>query len=65
MLNLINKCLKSHTKEHFGITDKESALFELREEMDRLENEGKMDSDEYRWLKEQWLELNKPQLARW
>lgn len=47
------------------MTDKESALFELREEMDRLENEGKMDSDEYRCLKEQWLELNKPQLARW
>ena len=47
------------------MTDKESALFELREEMDRLENEGKMDSDEYRCLQEQWLELNKPQLARW
>lgn len=47
------------------MTDKENSLFELREEMDRLENEGKMDSDEYRALREQWEELVKPQSARW
>jgi predicted nuclease with TOPRIM domain len=47
------------------MTDKENSLFELREEMDRLENEGKMDSDEYRALREQWEELVKPQPARW
>ena len=44
---------------------KENSLFELREEMDRLENEGKMDSDEYRALRAQWEELTKPQPARW
>lgn len=46
------------------MTDKENSLFELREEMDRLENEGKMDSDEYRVLRAQWEELIKPQQAR-
>jgi len=47
------------------MTDKENSLFELREEMDRLENEGKMNSDEYRALREKWEELTKPQPARW
>jgi len=47
------------------MTDKENSLFELREEMDRLENEGKIDSDEYRALRKQWDELTNPQQARW